>query len=53
MSEETDMLNLGLSGSIRAIVLKKFAAAQKSGDLLFSETQLAILRTKRDVPVSQ
>ena len=52
MSEEVDMLGLGLSGSLRANVLNKFAAARKSGDLLFSETQLTILKTKRNVPVS-
>ncbi|RMZ76163.1 hypothetical protein DV738_g5109, partial [Chaetothyriales sp. CBS 135597] len=45
-----DSMNLGLNTSLRSAVRQKFASALRSGDLLFSETQLAIVHTKEGIP---
>ncbi|RMD39172.1 hypothetical protein DV735_g5957, partial [Chaetothyriales sp. CBS 134920] len=45
-----DSMNLGLKTSLRSAVRQKFASARRSGDLVFSETQLAILHTRDGVP---
>ncbi|RMZ90781.1 hypothetical protein DV736_g1988, partial [Chaetothyriales sp. CBS 134916] len=54
MSTGTDSKSLGLNMSLRSTVRQKFVSALRSGDLLFSETQLAILplskKPKDNVP---
>lgn len=46
----SETMSLGL-GSVRSAVKRKFAAAKTSGDLIFSETKVTIIKTKHDIPV--
>ena len=50
-SEDGDM-KLGLTRPLREAVQQKFVQARKSEDLLFSDTQLSILRSRSNAPVS-
>ena len=43
-------MKLGLP-SIRLTVKQKFEAAQASGDLVFSDTEVTLLKTKHGLPV--
>lgn len=52
-SSDGDILETGLTDSLKAQVQRKFAQARASGDLLFSDTELSILRSQQGVPVSQ
>lgn len=45
-------MELGLSDSLRSLVSKSFRAAKQSQSLLFSETELAVIRSRHGVPVS-
>jgi sulfate adenylyltransferase (ADP) / ATP adenylyltransferase len=47
---EAPTMRLGLT-SIRSAVKRKFAAAQASGDLIFSETEVTLLRTKHGLTI--
>ncbi|KPI36152.1 5',5'''-P-1,P-4-tetraphosphate phosphorylase 2 [Cyphellophora attinorum] len=47
---EAQTMRLGLT-SIRSAVKRKFAAAQTSGDLIFSETEVTLLRTKHGLTI--
>ena len=51
-SPEDNNMQLGLTRPLREAVQQKFVEARKSGDLLFSDTQLSILRSRSNAPVS-
>ncbi len=51
-SSNNEGMNLGLTPSLKAQVQHKFAQARAAGDLVFSDTELSIVRSKNDVPVS-
>jgi hypothetical protein len=44
-------MELGIS-SLRSAVKRKFSAARQSKDLIFSDTEVTILRTRSGMPVS-
>ena len=46
------MKSLELPGALHTLVLKAFTAAKKSESLVFSHTELAIIHTRKGVPVS-
>lgn len=50
-SSSSGTMKLGLTESIKAQVQRKFAQARAGGDLLFSDTELSILRSKHGIPV--
>jgi sulfate adenylyltransferase (ADP) / ATP adenylyltransferase len=48
-STSSDAMKLGLSEPLRTLVQRKFVRARSAGDLLFSDTELAILRSRHGV----
>ena len=51
-SSNSGVMKLGLVSPLKNQVQQKFAQARKAGDLIFSDTELSILRSKQGVPVS-
>jgi sulfate adenylyltransferase (ADP) / ATP adenylyltransferase len=48
-SSSGEAMKLGLSEPLRTLVQRKFARARSAGDLLFSDTELSILRSRQGV----
>lgn len=42
---------VGVPENLRQLVTRHFSAAKRSASLIFSETELAVIRSVRDVPV--
>jgi len=51
-SSNNEVMKLGWTSSLKAQVQQKFAQARAAGDLVFSDTELSILKSKKEVPVS-
>lgn len=48
-TSSNEVMRLGLSEPLRVLVQRQFAQARTSGDLLFSDTELSILRSRQGV----